>query len=154
MYNYNMKDYCIKCGACCKNIKIDKNKELLQWDGSMPLTKEFEAMLLPINIEEGIYTCKHLKENLCTNKNKPDICKNYPSFPFTQLADGCGYEGEIFLKKEKIKHKIRKLKEEKLHYQTLSELTQNKKEQQQYQKLINLNEKAILKYQEYGSENW
>jgi len=111
-------------------------------------------MLLPINTKLGIYTCKYLKNNLCTNPNKPDICKNYPSFPFIQLPENCGYEGIIFLKKEDIKHKIRKIKEEILNYTILLETTKDKKEKQQYKKLIDIRNKSISKYKDFDSEDW
>lgn len=147
-------DYCKKCGACCKNIKIDTVNQMLLWDCKMPLTKEFEAMLLPIDEKHGIYTCKYLKDCLCTNPNKPEICRNYPSFPFIELYENCGYEGQIFILKENLKHKIRKLKEEVLHYSVLSESTSNKKEKQQYEKLVNSHKKFISKYKDYGSGDW
>jgi len=147
-------DYCKKCGACCKNIKIDKDKQLLLWDKKIPLSKEFENMLKAIDTKHGIYKCIYLKDNLCTNSNKPEICRNYPSFPFLELPENCGYEGQIFIAKENLKHKIRKLKEEIIHYTALIETTNNKSEKQQFSKIIASHEKFILKYKEFGSEDW
>ncbi len=146
--------FCKKCGACCKHIIIDKERKIICWDAELPLTEEFEAMLFPADEENNIYACRFLVNNLCTNPNRPEVCINYPSFPFVQLPENCGYEGYIFVQKEKLKHKIRKLKEEILHYTVLSETTNDKRERQQYQKIINTHVRYIDKYKNYGSDNW
>jgi hypothetical protein len=145
-------DYCKKCGSCCKQIKINKDK--LLWDGEIKLSEEFKSMLIPIDTENNIYTCKYLHNNLCTNPDKPDICKNYPSFAFTKLPDGCGYEGYLFIAKEKIRHKIRKMKEEVLDYTILCNTSIDKREIQQYNKIIESHQRFINKYMDFDSENW
>lgn len=154
MYNCVMEnDFCNKCGECCKKIKADFDLKILYWDKKQPLTDEFAEMLIPSD-EENTYFCKYLKDNLCTNPNKPDICHNYPSSAFVKLPEDCGYNGFIFIQTEKIKQKIRKLKEEILHYEMLIKVTKEKREQNQLQKIINSHQKYIDKYKEFGSENW
>jgi len=147
-----INDFCNKCGACCKNIKADMEKNILFWDGELPLTEEFKSMLIPVN--NNIYTCRFLENNLCTNPSKPDICTNYPSSPFVELPDNCHYCGLIFMKREKIQQKIRKLKEEIIHYNTLIETTKDKREQNQFQRIIASHQKQVDKYKEYGSKDW
>ena len=146
------KDFCNKCGACCKNIKADFEAEILYWDDIQPLTDEFRSMLIPN--DNGFYVCRFLKENICTNQAKPEICINYPSSPFVNLPEGCGYYGDIFMKREKVQQKIRKLKEEIMHYEALIASISDKQEQKQYQKIIYLHQKYIDKYKEYGSQDW
>ena len=147
-------NYCNKCGACCKNIKADLNKKILYWDCIQPLEDEFAKMLVPTGIDENIYTCIHLHNNICTNNNKPQICINYPSSPFAKLTENCGYTGFIFMQSEKIKQKIRKLKEEIIHYNAIISTTNDKKEQNQLRKIITSHQRFIDKYKDYGSENW
>ena len=154
MYNLIMTDdLCSKCGECCKNIRADFNTNRLYWDDIQPLTEEFSSMLIETETE-GVYKCRFLKDNLCTNSDKPDICKNYPASPFVNLTENCTYNGFIFLKFEKFKQKIRKLKEEILHYKTLIETTSDKKEKNQLQKIVDSHKKFINKYKIYGSDNW
>lgn len=147
-------DLCNNCGACCKNIKLDLENRILYWDGKQALNDAFLSMLYPINTIEGIYACKFLKNNLCTNLNKPEICYKYPSSPFAQLPDSCDYRGEIFIKNENIKHRIRKLKEDIMHYSATISAISDKREQNQLNKIISAHKKIIDKYKDYGSEDW
>lgn len=150
------KDFCHKCGKCCKSIKVNYSSGELFFDGIQPLGTEFSSMLEIIETQNDISLCKckFLKENLCTNTNKPDICRNYPSSPFANLPADCGYEGEIFIKNEHEKQKIRKLKEEIIHYEALINNTDNKSDKNRYQKIINSHEKRINLYDRYGAKNW
>lgn len=144
------KDYCKKCGACCRNIAVDFGKMVMFRDGIQPLSNDF-ANMLEKRENRGditICSCKFLKNNLCANPNKPKECVAYPSSPFAFLSDDCGYEGDIFLKHEHIKQKIRKLKEEILHYEAL--LTEDKS----VQKIIDRHNAFIEKYKMYGSYDW
>lgn len=144
------RDFCNKCGECCKHIPVDFEKRLLFFDGIQNLTSEFEQMLIPISKTNNITfcSCKYLKENLCTNLNKPIECINYPSSPFAYIPDNCGFYGDIFFKLEKTKQHIRRLKEEIIHYQNI--LSTDKS----LQKIINHHQAIIDKYKPYGSENW
>ena len=143
------QDYCNKCGACCKNIPVDFSHNVIFRDGIQELTSEFKTMLIPISKTNNITfcSCKYLVNNLCTHSKKPEECKIYPSSPFAFLPEECGYRGDIFIKLESIKQKIRKLKEEIIHYETLDKT-------QELQKLINHHKNIINKYKQYGSEDW
>lgn len=144
------KDYCKKCGKCCKNIAVDFEKMVMFRDGIQPLSNAFADILVKKEKRGNvtICSCKFLENNLCTSLNKPVECISYPSSPFAFLPEDCGYEGDIFLKLEHIKQKIRKLKEEILHYETL--LTEDKS----VQKIIDRHNAFIAKYKAYGSDDW
>ena len=150
------QDFCKKCGKCCKNIKADIKSKRLYFDGIQELDDNFLSMLDIIETKDGISLCKckFLKDNLCTNSSKPEICTNYPSSPFAYLPPDCGYEGEIFMLNELAKQKIRKLKEEIVHYEILIKTTFVKTEQNQYKKIIDSHKRIIQKYSAYGSEDW
>ena len=94
MYNIvSMENnYCFKCEACCNKIAVDFSKRIIYRDGIQTLTKEFEAMLIPVEKREDITfcSCKFLKNKLCINPDKPQECTNYPSSPFAFLPEGCG----------------------------------------------------------------
>lgn len=53
---------------------------------------------------------KELPKRLCLHCNK--CGGNLPDNAFSDLPEGCGYSGWIFLKKEEHKQKVRKLDEE------------------------------------------
>lgn len=149
-------NYCEKCGACCKYIKVDFEKKILFRDGIQPLTADFESMLEPADSKEQIIICrcKYLENNLCTNPQKPQECVDYPSSAFAFLPENCGYTGLIFLKLEKLKCQIRKLKEEVIHYEAMIETTSNKFERNQLEKIIKSHKAKINKYHAFGSEDW
>ena len=165
-----MDDLCKHCGNCCKFIPVDVKNKLLLRDSIQPLTEDFESFLTPldsvsIQILNDIYPinvlksniqffkCKYLlNENICSNPQKPDACKNFPSTPFALLPNDCGYIGKQFLKLEDFKQKIRKMKEEILHYEALMiDEPQNKRG---YQKIVERLQAYIDKYAVYGSGDW
>ena len=145
---------CNKCGACCRNIYADLDSKSLYWDGFKPLTPEFETMLIPLENRNNFYKCKFLKDNLCTNPQKPDICINYPASPFTEIPDNCAYYGILFMESEKIKQLIRKSKEDILHFEALMKIISDESEKQRYQRIIDSHNKLILKYKDFGSLEW
>lgn len=144
------RDFCNKCGECCRRIAVDFENRLIFFDGIQPLTQEFEQLLTPVDKTNNITfcSCNYLKGKLCTNKNKPKECINYPSSPFAYLPEGCGFYGETFSKLEKVKQQVRKLKEEILHYETM--MVQDKS----VQKIIDHHKAIINKYKLYGSDDW
>lgn len=143
-------NYCNKCGECCKKIAVDFTQNIIYRDGVQNLTPEFSSMLIPVDKRENVTfcKCKFLKDNLCTNSQKPEECKNYPSFPFAFIPDNCGYYGEIFLKRENFMHKIRKFEEEIIHYETLIKVSP-KNEAKQYEKIIEKHKEFINRYRIY-----
>ena len=112
MYKIDTMEYnfCKKCGKCCSEIKIDTIRKIMYRDGIEQIDEKFLSMLEKIHTDSNItyFKCKFLKNNLCINPNKPDVCTNYPSFALAFLPEDCGYEGIIFQKHEALKQKIRK----------------------------------------------
>ena len=157
MYNRSMKsDLCLKCGKCCQKITVDFTNNIIYKDGIEVLNDTWKSMLLPVE-KIGNYTickCKYISANLCTNVEKPVECKSFPSSPFAFIPENCGYDGEIFLKREKIMQRIRKLKEEILHYSILIETSSHKREIEQYKKIIANYQKIVDNYKLYGSIDW
>lgn len=165
-----MDNLCIHCGNCCRFIPVDMSKKLILRDSIQPLSKEFETMLVPqslsalqnineiypeivLNSEIKFYRCKYLlNENVCSNPQRPEGCKNFPSSPFALLPNDCGYIGMQFLKLEEFKQKIRKMKEEILHYEAL--IIEEPKNERAYHMIIERLKKYIDKYSIYGSEDW
>ena len=145
-----------QCGKCCKQIFVDFEQKLLYFDGIQPLSDDFAEMLVPIG-KKGKITicyCNFLKNNLCTNPHKPDICSIYPSSPFAYIPESCDFYGEIFLKNEAEKQKVRKMKEEIIHYEAVLKTAKTSKEKQQYVKILKTLTARVQKYSKYGSEDW
>lgn len=144
------RNYCNQCGACCKNIAVDFDKKILFRDGVQTLSDEFVNMLIKLENKGSttICKCKFLQGNLCANPNKPKECQDFPSSPFAFLPEDCGYEGEIFIKLENVKQKIRNLKEEIIYYNAILESDKSVK------RIIERHQAFIDKYKMYGSENW
>lgn len=161
-----MNNLCNKCGLCCKLIPAYNNKIIR--DGFQPV----EDMFVPISINTALdinenyvkkvqnlfpdaefFSCRYLSDdNLCTHPNPPETCKTFPQTALAIIDDNCSYLGEIFIKHEKLKQKIRRLKEEILHYEILKE--QNPKEKNNYEKIINSHKGFIKRYSEFGSGDW
>ncbi len=152
MYNNIImnNNYCNMCGKCCNKIAVDFSKNIIYRDGIQTLDDNLKKCLIKTESKENITfcTCKYLQNNLCTHPNKPEICKNYPSSQFAFLPENCGYYGVIFSKHEKFMQKIRKLKEEILHYETLM-ISCPKNDAKQYAKIIEQHKKFIDKYKVY-----
>lgn len=148
--------YCKKCGQCCRNIVINKNTKKLCRDGIQDLPDGFEDMLIFQKSDDmyNYYSCKYLQDDLCTNPVKPNICTEYPSNAFAFLQENCGYYGIIFQKREAVKQKVRKLKEEIIHYNALIATTLDKSQKKQYMRIIESHERFISKYAVYNSEEW
>lgn len=161
-----MSELCKKCGICCKLIPVIENKMIR--DGNQPLPNFLSPLSLndAQNINESyvknvqncfnnvcFYTCKYLSEtNTCTHPNKPEYCKDFPATHMAFIPDECGFVGEVFLKQEKFKQKIRRLKEEILYYQTM--IKENPKDSKNYQRIIDAHNRFINKFSSYGSELW
>ena len=150
------KDYCNKCGECCRSILVNFEKQILYREGIQELSEEFASYLEPVGKynQATICKCKFLENNLCTNTQKPQECKDFPSSPFAVIPEDCGYSGVIFLKLENIKRQIRKLKEEIFHYEALMQTITNKFEYNQLKKIVETHKLKIKKYRDYGSEDW
>lgn len=161
-----MKTFCNKCGLCCKLIPA-VNGKIIRDD-----FQDIEDFFFPIDIsaaqninenyvknvqsnfpETIFYKCSFLSEtNICTNPNPPENCKKFPNSPLALIHEECGYSGEIFVKFEALKQRIRKLKEEIIYYE--AQIATNPKEKNNYQKIIKSHNNYIKKYEQFGSLNW
>ena len=79
-------------------------------------------------------------------------CEIYSSNPVAVVPEECRYTGEIFLKREALKQKIRRYKEEIIHYEAL--INSGDKESASYKKIIKSLQKFVDKYSAFGSANW
>ena len=167
-----MNDFCNRCGICCRLIPIDIEGYAILRNGVSFLDEEFFESLIAMDLEEArnineiyvekvlnsfpqatFYRCKFISPaNLCTKLEIPPACQDYPSHPFACIPDECGYYGEIFIKAEEIKQKIRKYKEEIVYYEAM--IASGCKEEKVYLKIITSLNRFIEKYAPYGSEDW
>ena len=167
-----MDDYCNKCGKCCKLIPVDLTEKVILRDGIQALDDNFSKHLIKLSLDEALNinetfvkniqkifsdvsfcSCSYLSEdNLYTNPEKPEICQKFPSYPLAFIDDNCGYYGEVFIKSEDVKQKIRKYKEEILYYESI--IASGCKEEKVYKKIIDSLERFIIKYEKFGAQNW
>lgn len=102
------------------------------------------------------YYCRYLQDdNLCSNyENRPLLCKHCPSTPWSIVPPECGFEGWLFMKREEIKQKIRKSKEELLELELLKQKTVDEKTLEKINQVQNKIHQSINLYKKYGAENW
>ena len=103
--------------------------------------------------ETQFFRCRFISDdNVCTNPDLPDSCKDFPSCGISIVPDECTYAGKVFLLSEEIKQKVRKTKEEILHYETM--IISDSKNKKSYEKIIRSLEKFNDKYKPLGSDMW
>lgn len=102
------------------------------------------------------YGCKYLLDNnMCSiYEERPVLCKHCPSTPWVITPPGCGFEGWLYLMREKDKKKIRKSKEDLLELQLLKTKMKNPDDLKKIESVENKIYNTIEKYKKYGSENW
>ena len=157
MYNVCMeRDLCKKCGMCCSNIPVDFVNKVVYRDGVQRLSDELAILLIPYRKQGNITICKckYLLNKLCTHPNKPLECQQFPSSAFAFLPEDCAYEGEIFIKHEEIKRKIRIIKEEIIDLKAEFVMTDNKQKKEELTSVIYEKEQEIEKYKQYGAKDW
>lgn len=167
-----MNDMCNSCYMCCKIIPLKSDEEIIVRDGLQPVSASFKTLLQPLTIEDArninelyvnkvqesfgdvkFYTCKALSaDNKCTLDKKPDECKNFPNTSLAIVPDECVYLGKVFIENEKLKQKIRHMKEEILDYECRIKCGDINSDS--YKKIILNLKKFIDKYSLFGSENW
>ena len=165
---------CKMCGKCCRVVTAsipyeemqkraaEGDKESLEF---LELFEPFEsieaAMAVDKEIVENIpdyqnrtfYTCRFLKGNLCSRyETRLGVCKRFPSSPWAVYPPGCGYEGWLFVEREKIMKYVRGLKEEQLKYKIM--LQTNPELKEKLEKLISAIDENIKLFAKYGSEKW
>ena len=166
-----MDDYCKNCCKCCRLIPVIDDKKLIR-DGFQQFDDEFNSLIIPISetdarnldndyverVKENFpaavfHRCSALSENnKCTADVKPSVCSEFPTSPCAFVPDECKYLGEIFLKNEELKQKIRLIKEEILDYKSRIEL--GDKSAKAYKKIIENLNSVINKYSDFGSDKW
>ena len=108
------------------------------------------------NYELTFYCCKYLKEdNSCSNyENRPALCRHFPSSPWAVVPPECGYEGWLFEKREEIKQKIRKTKEDLIELEILKKRNITPSTMTKIEAVERKMMASIEMYSKYGSENW
>ena len=113
---------CAQCGCCCENIYVRHQGKVIQTQEEFEEIKKtddysFYQHITIINKDDFglVFSCDKFdkEKRLCTDhKNRPSICKNYPSeeiFSFgAQLQDKCGYKFEPIIPFCEIYEKISK----------------------------------------------
>ena len=160
-----MESSCRNCYKCCQLIPFFKGYILR--DGVQALEEYFrpvdkitaqslnEKYVRKVQNEFGdveFYTCSYLKKGQCTNTNLPKNCIKFPQSATAIVPDECIYLGKVFLENEKLKQKIRRIKEEITNYEAL--ILTNKKEENSYRKIILNLQRQVDKYKIFGSDNW
>lgn len=116
---------------------------------------QVEQVLDELKNAEGVdinkvifYHCPHLqKDNKCgIYEKRPECCKRAPTGPWACMPPGCGFEGWQFEEREKIKHKVRKLKEYIIAAEAVG--------QENIEELKQALKKKIEPWVKYGAEYW
>lgn len=102
------------------------------------------------------YRCKYLLEdNLCSiYEERPVLCRHCPSTPWSIVPPGCGFEGWLFLEREKAKEKIRRSKEELLELELLKKRKVNETILKRIEAVEHKINSSIELYKKYGSYDW
>jgi len=161
-----MNEFCHSCTICCRLIPVIDGKMLR--DGFCDLPDNY----ISVPLEEAIkmnesyvkkvhdifpnakfFRCSNLSQNnKCELENFPQSCSVYPENAMAIVPDECYYSGEIFIKKEELKHKVRKYKEEMLYHQT--HINPDDKDSAAHEKIIRSLSRFVDKYKPFGSDNW
>lgn len=166
-----MNIFCNGCGMCCKLIPIKKGENILVRDGFQIIDEEFQSFLIKYEPEQAkdvnkeyterildlfpdveFYKCSYFADNKCTINRKPSLCRDFPYSPLAIVPEECACLGEVFIKNEELKRRIRKIKEEILDYETL--ISTGDKDSTSYRKIIDNLNRFVTKYKDFGSDNW
>lgn len=167
---------CKMCGKCCRVVTAslphdellkkaqEGDKESLEF---LELFEPFESIEAAKAVDKDIvenipdyqnrtfYTCRFLKGNLCSRyQNRLNVCKRFPSSPWAVIPPGCGFEGWLFVEREKIMKYVRGLKEEQIEYKMMQKISNDPLKIEKLQKLIDALDKNIKLFDKYGSEKW
>lgn len=92
-----------------------------------------------------------IPKRLCDSCDK--CGEKLPTSPWDKMPEGCKLEGWLFIKREEIKQKIRKQKEQLLTLQ-INLKTANVQKANEINKRIIKIKKTIEEYSQYGSADW
>ncbi len=106
--------------------------------------------------EITFYRCKYLQpDNLCSNyENRPALCIHFPSTPWAITPPNCGFDGWLFWKREEIKQKVRREKEELLELKLLKKRTKDEETLKKIELVEQKIQRNIDMYKKYGSNDW
>ena len=113
---------CRMCGFCCENIYVRHNMDIIKDIEQFEKIKKsddysFYKHITPIDKDEFglVFSCDKFdkEKRLCTDhKNRPSICKNYPSEEIfkmgAQLKEECGFSFEPIEKFDEVFKKVLK----------------------------------------------
>ena len=102
------------------------------------------------------YGCKYLQDNnLCgIYEERPALCRHCPSTPWSIVPPGCGFEGWLFMEREKAKEKIRRAKEELIELKLLKKRSCNDDIIKKIEAVEHKIQTTIDLYKKYGSYDW
>ena len=102
------------------------------------------------------YRCKYLLEdNLCSiYEERPVLCRHCPSTPWSIVPPGCGFEGCLFLERERAKEKIRRSKEELRELKLLKKRKVDEAILKRIEAVEHKINTSIELYKKYGSYDW
>lgn len=102
------------------------------------------------------YRCRYLlPDNKCSiYEERPALCRHCPSTPWAVVPPGCGFEAWLFLKREEVKQKVRKSKEDLLELKLLRTKMKKPEDLKKIDTVINKIYGIIESYKKYGSEDW
>jgi len=106
--------------------------------------------------EITFYYCPHVnEENKCgIYETRPECCRRAPVHGWSCMPPGCGFEGWQFEEREKIKQKIRKIKEYYIAAEATAENGMVADKDMSVEELGKLVEAKLRPYEKYGSIFW
>lgn len=102
------------------------------------------------------YYCPHVTDdNKCgIYEKRPECCRRAPTGPWACMPPGCGFEGWQFEEREKIKKKVRKLKEYLVTAEAIAEGGMIPGENMSIKELREVVEARIKPFERYGARYW
>ena len=96
-----------------------------------------------------------IPKELCLKCGK---CKNFVYLSadscFEKIPEACGYEGFMFMQREIVKKKIRKLKEDVMDFKIDLNNAKTQEDKAKILAKIKENEEIINSFAKYGSKDW
>lgn len=102
------------------------------------------------------YKCKYIKENnLCgIYEERKELCRRSPSSAWAIVPPGCGFEDWLAEKREEIKQKVIKQKENLVIAQGLLQEAVTQQQKERIQITIKNIQETINSFTKYGAKDW
>ncbi len=102
------------------------------------------------------YYCPNLGEdNKCgIYEQRPECCRRAPTGPWACMPPGCGFEGWQFEEREKIKRKVRKLKEYLITAEAIAENGMVPGKDMSVEELRKIIDEKIKPWKKFGAFLW